>query len=420
MRAPLRHRPFRLLFLAQCASFLGDAIFIVAITFAVLEIAGSAAALGTVLAAGSAMLVFTFLFSGVWADRLPRLRIMIASDLVRVASQSILAALLLLDRAELWHLFVLYGVYSIATAFFQPARTALTPQLLEPHLLMSGNGLMATAENLMWTIGWAVAGLLVAWIGVGWAIAIDALTFAASAALLLTIGRVPAAARGTSDEPSSDSGAFLRELRDGWREMAGHRWLWFTIANATIFLLVYEAPLQVVGPITMEASYSGASSWGILLAGAGAGATIGAVISATRRLPRQMLVAMCLFFACVLMPVLLLLEAPLWALVVCNVVVGLAFGLFDTIWNSTIQHRVPADRVARVSAWDWMGSMAGMPLGFALAGVLVEWVGRTPTLTIMAITTFLLCVVFMSDPQLRRLGEDLPRARSSSESDSMP
>ena len=80
MREPLRHTGFRLLFLAQCASFLGDAIFIVAIAFAALEVTGSAAALGIVLATGSAMLVLTLLFSGVWADRLPRLRIMIASD----------------------------------------------------------------------------------------------------------------------------------------------------------------------------------------------------------------------------------------------------------------------------------------------------------------------------------------------------
>ena len=203
--------------------------------------------------------------------------------------------------------------------------------------------------------------------------------------------------------------AFLRELGDGWHDVRTRRWLWYTIFSATAFLLVYEAPLQIVGPITMEKLCAGAASWGIMLAGTGVGATIGAVVSASGRLPRQMLVSMWLFFACALVPVLLLIEAPLWALVACNVVVGLAFGLFDTIWNSTIQHRIPADKVARVSAWDWMGSLAGMPLGFALAGAMVEYVGRTPTLVAMAVTTFAICVTFISEPSVRRLGEDLPR-----------
>lgn len=399
MREPLTHRRFRLLFLAQCASFLGDAIFIVALAFAVLEVTGSAGALGLVLATGAAVLVATFLVSGVWADRLPRLRLMVASDLVRLVTQGTLAALLLSGSATLAWLITLNAVYSAATAFFQPARTGLTPQLLEPRLLLSGNGLMATAENVMWMVGWAFGGLLVAAVGVGWAIAIDAGTFAVSAVLLLAIGRVPAAPR------LDQSRAFLRELADGWREVTSRRWLWFVVLNATVFLMVYEAPLQVVGPITTEAAYDGARTWGILLSAAAAGATVGALLTGWSRLRRPMLLSLGLFFACPLLPVLLLLEAPLAALLACNMVAGLGFGLFDTVWNASIQRGVPADKVARVSAWDWMGSLAGMPIGFALAGFGVEAAGRGPTLVVMALATLVLCVVFASDRDVRRLDQ---------------
>lgn len=401
VREPLRHRPFRLLFLAQCASFLGDAIFLVALAFAVIEVSGTASALGLVLGVGSVALVATFLVSGVWADRLPRLRVMVVSDLARIASQGTLATLLITGTAELWHLVALNAAYSVATAFFTPARTGITPQLLEPRLLMSGNGAMATAENLIWMVGFAFGGLLVAWIGVGWAIALDAATFAASAVLLLRIGRVPASAQAEDRQP------FLRELADGWNEVRSRRWLWFVILNATVFLLVYEAPLQVVGPLVMDDAYDGATSWGFALAAMGGGAMVGAFLSATNRLRRPIIWSLVAFFACAFVPVLLLIEAPLVALAATFFVVGLGFGLFDTVWESTVQHRIPAERVSRVSAWDWMGSMAGMPLGFALAGVLVESIGRTATLTTMAVGTFAVCVVFLLDRDVRALGSDL-------------
>ena len=125
-----------------------------------------------------------------------------------------------------------------------------------------------------------------------------------------------------------------------------------------------------------------------------------------------MLLALWLFFATAIVPLLLLVEAPIAALAACNLVVGLGFGLFDTIWNSTVQHRIPAERVSRVSAWDWMGSLAGMPLGFALAGVLTETVGRSATLAGMAVATFVICVVFILDRDVRALGSELAGAAS--------
>jgi hypothetical protein len=139
----------------------------------------------------------------------------------------------------------------------------------------------------------------------------------------------------------------------------------------------------------------------------GAGAMVGAFLSATNRLRRPILVSLWAFFACALVPVLLLVEAPLAAIAAANAVVGVGFGLFDTIWESTVQHRVPAERVSRVSAWDWMGSMAGMPLGFALAGVLAESIGRDATLACMAVGTFAVCVVFIADRDVRALGREL-------------
>jgi MFS family permease len=200
---------------------------------------------------------------------------------------------------------------------------------------------------------------------------------------------------------------FLHELAVGWREVATRRWLWLIVLGASIFLLTFEAPMQVVGPVVMRATYNGAATWGLLGAAIAVGALIGAMVAPRAWLPRPMLVSICLFFATVVQPLLLLAHAPVWQLAAINVVVGMGNGMFDTVWHSSMQHQIPADRLARASAWDWMGSMAGMPIGFALAGFAVEHVGTRPTLIAMSVSALVICVGFLIDPEVRDLGNEL-------------
>ena len=121
----LRFREFRLLFTGQLVSLLGDGIFTVALSFAVLDETGSEAGLGIVLAAGALPLVALVLVGGVWADRLSRRRVMLVADAARMAIQGLLAALVVLSQVPLWSFVVLYGLYGVAMAFFSPASTGL-------------------------------------------------------------------------------------------------------------------------------------------------------------------------------------------------------------------------------------------------------------------------------------------------------
>jgi hypothetical protein len=99
--------------------------------------------------------------------------------------------------------------------------------------------------------------------------------------------------------------------------------------------------------------------------------------------------------------------APVVGLAAAFAAERLGVGDVVRVWLCRVQQWSPADKVSRVSAWDWMGSMAGMPLGFGIAGVLVESIGRTATLASMAVGTFLVCVVFMLDRDVRALGIEL-------------
>ena len=125
----LREREFALFFWGQAVSVLGDGIFPIALAFAVLELGGSPTALGIVLIAGILPQTLFVLIGGVWADRLPRRTIMLASDVARAVIQAADGGAPAERRGAIWHLVVLYALHATASAFFMPAATALVPQV---------------------------------------------------------------------------------------------------------------------------------------------------------------------------------------------------------------------------------------------------------------------------------------------------
>ena len=150
----LRHRQFRLLFLGQAVSVIGDALLPVALAFAVLdELDGSAGQLGLVLAAQVLPMTFLVLPAGVWADRVSRRTMMLVSDLGRAVVQAATAALLLAGTAELWHLIVLSAVYGGLEALFRPAEGGLVPALVPADELQQANALIGLAQNAGHVIG---------------------------------------------------------------------------------------------------------------------------------------------------------------------------------------------------------------------------------------------------------------------------
>src|SRR5665648_382875 len=328
----LRIRAFRNVFLAQSISVFGDGITPVALTFAVLGLTGSATDLGLVLAAQSLPLAALALVGGVWADRLPRAALMVASDLVRAAVQISGAVLLLSGVAQVWQLAILAAVHGAAEAFFRPAAGAIMPQLVPAERLQQANALMGLSDNFGWMVGPAVAGTLVALIGAGGAIAVDGATFLVSAAFLASL-RVPAITR------SAAARGFVVELRDGWHEVKSRTWLWVMLLRGCLVLCIVIAPFQVLGPLGLLAQGHTAAARGWIQAVFSAGMLGGAAI-ALRYKPRRPMVVVCLTGTAAV-------AAPL----------TLALG--------------------GVTAWDWMSSLALWPAGLAIAGPLAQAFGVT-------------------------------------------
>jgi predicted MFS family arabinose efflux permease len=387
-------RAFRLLFAAQSISSLGDRLVPVALAFAVLDLTGSATSLGIVLAAQTLPLVAFVLVGGVWADRLSRRRVMLASDLVRALAQAACAALVLTGTGRLWQLAALQAVYGTAAAFFGPAVLALIPETVETAQLQSANSLIALSGNIAAVIGPAVAGVIVAASHPGWGLAFDAATFLGSALCVAAMPPVVAAVR--------ERASMLSELRAGWSAFRVRRWLWITVACFTIYIGCAWAPWQVLGPQVARQSLGGPGAWAAIVVALGLGSVAGGLL-ALRVRPRYPLRATMVLFVTVTPAMLAAVaaHAPLPLILALALVDGGAGTMFNTFWFTSVQSEVPAAEQARVFSWDYMGTVAILPLGQALSGPVAATLGLSTTLYCAAGVTMLLFATALAVPAVR-------------------
>jgi MFS family permease len=395
MLAALREREFRLLWLGQATSSFGSSLVPVALAFAVVDLTASASALGLVLSVGLGSRVCLLLLGGVVADRLPRQRVMLASDALRGATQSLVAVLLLTGSARIWELLVLFALFGAGDAFFSPASTGLVPETVSPASLQQANALISLARNTARVGGPALAGLIVAGAGPGVAFAIDAATFAVSGASLGLL-RLPRRAR-----EGAHSGV-IAELRDGWREVSSRGWVCAMVAQFSLSNLAL-APLYVLGPFVAQRSLGGASAWGAIGTCGGIGAALGNLL-ALRLKPSRPLVAGCLAVSlCALEPALLARPFPTAAIGGAAFAGFAAVSFSNTLWFTALQERIPAGALSRVSSYDWLGSLVFQPAGYALAAPAAAAIGVSATLLAGAAAQASICLGVALTPAVRRV-----------------
>ena len=363
----LRQRDFRNLFAGQAASTIGDRIVFVALALYVTDI-GSPTDVGIVLAAATIPLVSFLLIGGVWADRLPRNQVMIVTDLVRFALHAILAALIFTGAVEIWHIVVIEALFGTAEAFFRPAYSGLLPQTVPEAMIQDAKAAGSTIETIAEFAGPALATALVLGLGAGWAFAIDAATFLVSAFFLT---RVRPRARGAA--PARQT--VLAEMREGYAEVRSRAWIWVTVVAFAVALLLSFGPWTTLGPTIAEEEYGSTGVFGLLAAAMGAGTMLGAVLGFRWRPLHPMRAGFVWTLPWPAVTAAFALGAPLLLLVPLFAAAGVGLSLFGIWWDTALAERVPPHTLSRVSAYDWMGSLALLPVGYLLAGPLGEALG---------------------------------------------
>jgi MFS family permease len=372
----LRQRDFRLLFGAYAVSVLGDRMVNIALAFAVLHLGGSASDVGIVLAARTLPLVASLLIGGVVADRTSRRTVMVAADVSRLATQGALAALLIAGEPAIAVVAVLSGLSGLATGFFEPASTGLMPAVVAPERLQQANGLRAAAMAGGEIAGPVLAGVLVAAAGAGYALAVDAATFGISALLLAGL-RLPARVR-------REASTFIADLKDGWGAFRSRTWVWSIVASASIGNVLWGA-WSSLGPVVAADDLGGAAVWGGVLGAMGVGAFAGAVAGIRVRPRRPLVLALSASSLFAAPPALLAAGVPAALVALGALLAGGGMMLGGTIWESTLQRRVPAESLSRVSSYDWFGSLAFRPLGLIVWGPIAAAIGIHVALWVAAV-----------------------------------
>lgn len=391
-----RETDFRWLFLSQTISTTGDRIVLVALALLVTERTGSTTDLGIVVAAQTAALVTFLLIGGVWADRLPRHRIMVSTDLIRAALHTLLAILIFADALEIWQLVAIEVCFGAAEAFFRPAYSGLVPQTVPEELIQEANAANGFTQTLAEFAGPALATGLVLTLGTGAAFAIDAGTFVVSAGLLALV-----CPRERGERPARTS--LLAELRDGWREVRSRAWVWVTIAVFAGHLVLGFATYVVLGPTVAAERYGDPALWGWLAASIGLGTAAGALLALRWHpvLPLFTGVLATVPFGLVLLAFSL--GAPLPLVLPCAVAAGVGLALFGVWWETALAQRIPPEALSRVASYDWMGSFALLPPGLVLIGIVAERVGATTVMGVAGATASLFVLVALVPSETRRL-----------------
>ncbi|MFF2810392.1 MFS transporter [Streptomyces sp. NPDC058000] len=361
-----RDRQFALLLSARIVSVLGNGFARVALAFAVLSLPGaSPGRLSLVLACQAVPQLAFVLIGGVIADRMSRSRLMVTADVVGALAYAGLAAAVLIGRAPLVLMCLLAVVAGTATALFAPAMDGVVPLVVPAGRLQRANGLLRVGTNVSLLLGLALSGVAVAWLGPGWALALNAGSFVLSAVLTWFL-RVDAGPRKKA------SG--WADLREGWQEFSARQWLWVVVCQYAVVVAALNANAGVLGPLAAEEHLGGARAWSVIVAAQALGALLGAGLAARIRVRRPILVAVLATLPSAVPLALLGAGAPVWLIVTAMFCSGVASDVFAVLWSTTVQREVPEAALSRVSSYDWFGSLAFAPLGLLVAGpAAVAW-----------------------------------------------
>jgi MFS family permease len=391
----LWNRNLSLFFVARAAARLGDTMLPVGLAAGLIEHGYGAGAVGAAMASFSACFAGFVIFGGVIADRLNTRAVMVCADLIRLATQSLMAAMFFTDRVVLWQVCAIGAVNGLCAALFQPGVASTLARIAAD--VQGANGIVRTAESVMTIAGPAFAGVLIGITTAGGVFACDALTYLISALCLLGLR-----ATGAAGDQHGVVGRFRENLIEGWREFWARDWLWSVIVIWMVLMLTAFAPTTPLMATAIITTH-GDRTYGLVNALGGLGMAAGGLL-AMRIRPRFPLragvIAMFAYFA---QSVSVGLRLPVPVIAVGFACTGAALAFWGVMWATTVQTQVPTGILNRIHAYEVAGSLAMMPVGQALAGPVAQLVGLHSVLLINGAISVVGCVVLIAVPAIRGL-----------------
>ena len=395
----LRERNFARYLGAIIVSHLGGGMANVALAFAVLGF-GTPTDLGIVLLSREIPMIVFLLLGGVFADRLPRRMILVGTDLVKGAAQVATAALLFTGEAHVWNVALVQGAFGVANAFSRPVGLGLVKETVSDAHLQQANALTQLSRSTLSIVSPALGALLVTFGSPAIAIAVDAVTFFVSAALIASM-RIAGTVRAATK-------SIVGDLREGWREFISRPWVVAIIASFGLFQLTYFPALLVLGPTVALEHLDGAAGWGTIIAVEAVGAVVGGLVALRIRVTRPLIISELVVVPSGFLLLALAAPLPLVAIAAIGFFVGAGFAIGENLYVTAFQRNIPEHALSRISSYDWFGSVALNPLGYALIGPVAEVIGIPETLVIAGILNVIVCFGVVLVPSVRAIRTDGP------------
>ena len=396
----LKHRSFALLWSGQALSRLGDNVYRVALAWWVLEKTGSATVMGKVFILSYTPMLLFALVGGVTVDRFSRMQVMFVADLLRFLVLVGVAILAFARLLELWHVYITSIILGMVEAFFQPAYTAVVPDVIPRESLVSANSLTSLSKQLAKVIGPALSGVIVKLGSTSTAFAINALSFLVSAACLLPILKLVQPAARLAEKPG-----VIRDLQDGLKMVIKSPWLWITIAIASLCNITQGGPYIVGLPfLVKDKLHADASSLGLVYSMFAIG-SVGATLAISRFaiIHRRGLVAYSALIISGLMTLAFGVSGSLMGIFLFSLVLGAMISIFTLIWVNLMQDLVPREMLGRVVSIDNLGSYAFLPLSYGITGWATDRFGAAAVFIIGGAATAALPVLGLAHRAVRRL-----------------
>jgi MFS family permease len=378
--SPMRHvlllRDFRLLWLGQATSLLGDQFYMVAGPWLVLKLTGDPLALGAVLAVGAIPRAIVMLFGGAITDRLSPRLIMLGSDIIRLFWFLIMLVLVWTGQIQVWMLYLSSFIGGILSGLFIPASSSIGPTLLPQDDLQAGNSIFQGSSQFIGFIGPALAGVVIGAFGGGMqaialAYGIDVVSFVASVVTLWLMHsqRIQAVARSKESVWQSIEIGLRSAWTDGFLRLG-----FILIAFANLF---FAGPLLVGIPVLASQRLpEGAAAYGLILAAYAGGNLLGIILSgALPRLSpdRAKGFTLGLFTLFGLGMIAMGQITATWMGFVLMLIMGVGNGYLSITLITAIQRRTPRELLGRIMGLVMLANLGLLPISQVLSGALSRW-----------------------------------------------
>ena len=383
VRDVFRLRNFKLLWLGEAVSLIGDQFYLIALPWLVLQMTGDALTVGTILALAGIPRAIFMLVGGALTDRFSPRTIMLVSNILRLGLISLLAVLVIGGIIQLWMLYIFALLFGLADAFFYPAQSSIVPQIVAEKDLQTGNAIIQGTAQLSLFLGPVLAGGMIALFagraaetaslrGIGLALGVDAATFLISAVTLWFI-KLP---RPSTDVKAKPAESVLSAIKEGliyvWRDETLRMFFLIVAAISTLLSGVFAVGI----PVLVNARFvEGAVALGLIMSAFGAGSLLGTGLAGLLPKPPQGHLGTILLLGTAVMGLALISFAFVHALplaILTSLVNGIADGYVVIMFITWLQLRTPEAMLGRMMSLLMFASVGLAPVATAVTGALLD------------------------------------------------